>query len=110
MTISIIAVVLVLLVLWMMNTKRSLAIMCENANNAMNQIGVQLSSRFDALTALLDLTKGYAAQEAQTLLSSVKSRRSAITATSTPNDVLKQEEVIPKRLTASPWQRSNARS
>ena len=87
MTISIIAVVLVLLVLWMMNTKRSLAIMCENANNAMN-----------ALTALLDLTKGYAAQEAQTLLSSVKSRRSAITATSTPNDVLKQEEVISEAL------------
>lgn len=98
MTISIIAVVLVLLVLWMMNTKRSLAIMCENANNAMNQIGVQLSSRFDALTALLDLTKGYAAHEAQTLLSSVKSRRSAITATSTPNDVLKQEEVISEAL------------
>ena len=94
MTISIIAVVLVLLVLWMMNTKRSLAIMCENANNAMNQIGVQLSSCFDALITLLSLTKGYAANESQTLIETVKSRRSVIAANSTPEDVLKQEGVI----------------
>ena len=58
MTIIIIAVVLVLLVLWVMNTQRTLVAMDENINNAMSQIGVQLSSRFDALTALLDLTKG----------------------------------------------------
>jgi hypothetical protein len=32
----------------------------ENISNAMSQIGVQLSSRLDALTALLDLTEGYA--------------------------------------------------
>jgi LemA protein len=31
----------------------------ENIRNAMSQIGVQFSSRFDALTVLLDLTKGY---------------------------------------------------
>ena len=31
--------------------------MDENVSNAMSQIGVQLSSRFDALTALLDLAK-----------------------------------------------------
>lgn len=90
----IIAVVLVLLVVWVMSTRRSLAVMDENINNAMSQIGVLLSSRFDALTALLELTKGYAAHESQLLLETIRSRRSVITAKSTPDDVRKQEGLI----------------
>ena len=54
--------------------------------------------RFDALTALLDLAKGYAAHESQTLIETIKSRRSVITATSTPDDVLKQEGIISEAL------------
>ena len=72
--------------------------MDENINNAMSQIGVQLSSRFDALSALLDLTKAYAAHESQTMIETIKSRRSVITASSTPADVLKQEGVITEAL------------
>lgn len=94
----IIGAVLVLLILWAISVRRRLAVMEENINNAMGQIGVQLSSRFDALTALLDLTRGYAAQEAQTLLETLRSRRAAITAASAPEDVLKQEEVISETL------------
>ena len=68
MTILIIIVLLVILVAgWVMSTQRRLVVMDENINNAMSQIGVQLSSRFDALTALLDLAKGYAAHESETL-------------------------------------------
>ena len=93
-----IGIVLVLLVLWGINTQRALVSMDENINNAMSQIGVQLSSRFDALTALLDLTRGYAAHESQTLIETIKSRRSVITATSTPDDVLKQEGIISEAL------------
>ena len=78
-------------VIWGIGVQRRLVAMDENVNNAMSQIGVQLSSRFDALTALLDLAKGYAAHESQTLIETIKSRRSVITATSTPDDVLKQE-------------------
>ena len=55
---------------------------------------MQLSSRFDALTALLDLTKGYARHESETLIETIKSRRSMITAKSTPDDVMRQEGVI----------------
>lgn len=98
MGIIIIIVVIVLLILWVISCQRKLAAMDENINNAMAQIGVQLSSRFDALTALLDLTKGYAAHESQTLIETIKSRRSVITASSTPNDVLKQEGVISEAL------------
>ena len=98
MTILIIIVLLVILVAgWVMSTQRRLVVMDENINNAMSQIGVQLSSRFDALTALLDLAKGYAAHESQTL-ETIKSRRSVITAKSTPQDVLQQEGVISEAL------------
>ena len=99
MTILIIIALLVILVAgWVMSTQRRLVVMDENINNAMSQIGVQLSSRFDALTALLDLAKGYAAHESQTLIETIKSRRSVITAKSTPQDVLQKEGVISEAL------------
>ena len=94
----IIALLVVLLAGWVMSTQRRLVVMDENINNAMSQIWVQLSSRFDALTALLDLAKGYAAHESQTLIETIKSRRSVITAKSTPQDVLQQEGVISEAL------------
>ncbi len=84
--------------MWFVSTQRRLVVLDENINNAMSQIGVQLSSRFDALTALLDLTKGYAKHESETLIETIKSRRSVITAKSTPDDVIRQEGVISEAL------------
>ena len=98
MEITIVVVIIVFLVLWVISCRRKLAVMEENVNNAMAQIGIQISSRFDALTMLLDLTKRYAVNESQTLIESVKSRRSVIIATSTPEDVLKQESIISEAL------------
>ncbi|MGI5997698.1 MAG: LemA family protein [Lutispora sp.] len=95
--IAIIAIIGVI-ILWVISTQRKLVILDENVSNAMSQIGVQLSSRFDALTALLDLTKGYAKHESETLIETIKSRRSVITAKSTPEDVLHQEGVISEAL------------
>ncbi len=94
----IIVLLLAILAIWVLSTQRKLVVMDENVNNAMSQIGVQLSSRFDALTALLDLTKGYASHESQTLIETIKSRRSVITAKSTPDEVRKQEGVISEAL------------
>ncbi|WP_458863283.1 LemA family protein [Acidaminobacterium chupaoyuni] len=88
----------VLVVLWVMSTQRNLVRLDENINNAMSQIGVQLSSRFDALTALLDLTKGYAAHESETLLQTIRARRSVITEKSTPDEVTAQENIITEAL------------
>ena len=65
--IAIVAIAAVI-VLWIISTQRKLVVLDENISNAMSQIGVQLSSRFDALTALLDLTKGYAKHESDTLI------------------------------------------
>lgn len=98
MTLIIVAIIVVVLISWIISVQRRLVAMDENINNAMSQIGVQLSSRFDALTALLDLAKGYAAHESQTLIETIKSRRSVITAKSTPQDVLQQEGVISEAL------------
>ncbi len=87
-----------LIVLWVISTQRKLVVLDENISNAMTQIGVQLSSRFDALTALLDLTKGYARHESEILIETIKSRRNVITAISTTEDVLCQEGIISETL------------
>ena len=86
-------VILVLVVLWFIFTQRKLVVMDENINNAMSQIGVQLSSRWDALTALLDLTKGYAEHEYKTLSDTIR-MRSTITAKSTAAEVNDQENIL----------------
>lgn len=97
-TIVAILVIAVVIVLWLISTQRKLVVLDENISNAMSQIGVQLSSRFDALTSLLDLAKGYAKHESETLIETIRSRRSVITAKSTPDDVLRQEGVITEAL------------
>ncbi|NLY43391.1 MAG: LemA family protein [Clostridiaceae bacterium] len=91
--IAIIAIVAVIVV-WAIFTQRKLVVLDDNIDNAMIQIGVQLSSRFDALMALLYVTKGYAKHESETLIKTVKSKSNAITAKSVPDDVLRQEKVI----------------
>ncbi len=89
---------IILIALWLMATQRRLVILDEKTNHAMSQIGVQMSSRFDALMALLDLTKGYAPNESETIIKTTKSERSSITAKSTPDEVIKQEKIISEAL------------
>lgn len=93
-TIIAIIAVIALIMLWVMSLQQKLVVLDENINNAMSQIGVQLSSRFDALTALLDFTKDYAEDESENLFETIKLRRNLITVKSTPDDVLQQEGVI----------------
>jgi len=88
-----IGALIVIIILWVISTQRSMVALDENINNAMSQIGVQLSSRWDALTSLLDLTKGYADYEYKTITETIKARRS-ITRDSSPEDVRAQENII----------------
>lgn len=94
----IVILLIILLAIWVVSTRRKLVILDENVNNAMSQIGVQISSRFDVTTTLLQLTKGYAGRESLTLIETIKERRSVITAKSTPNEVLGQEGAIAEAL------------
>lgn len=82
------------IVLWTIAAQRKLVVLDENINNAMSQIGMQLASRFDALTALIKVTKDYDSHESETLLATIKAKRSVITVKTSPGDVLYQEEVI----------------
>jgi LemA protein len=93
-TLIAIGVIIGAIFFWTMSAQRRLVVLDENTNNAMNQIGVQLSCRFDALTVLLNITKGYAGQESETLIETIKSARSDITAKSSSGDVLRQETII----------------
>ena len=95
--IAIIAI-LALIVIWIITTQRKLVVLDENAKNAMSQIGVQMSGRFAALMALLDLIKDYAGQESGIPIETIKARRNIISALSTPDDVLRQERIISETL------------
>jgi LemA protein len=93
-TIIAVLVIIAVFVLWVLSTQRRLVILDENISNSMNQIGVQLSSRFDALMAILNLIKEYETNECEPLIEMVRSRRRSITAKSTPDEVLRQEGII----------------
>ncbi|NMB19126.1 MAG: LemA family protein, partial [Erysipelothrix sp.] len=80
------------------STQRKLVVLDENISNAMSQIGMQMSSRFDVLLTLLDLTKGYAKDESEALIEAIKLRRSVVMAKSTPDDVMRQEMIISEAL------------
>lgn len=94
----IIAALVVILILWLISTQRKLVVLDENISNALSQIGVQLSSRFDALTSLLELTQGYAQHEAETLRETIAARRSVITPASSAADITAQENLITEAL------------
>lgn len=79
---------------WSVIMQRKLVMLDENISNAMCLIGVQMSSQYDVLMFLLELAKGYAAHHCEKLIEMVRSERSMIMATSTPDDVLRQESII----------------
>ena len=89
----IVLVIAILLVVWFIGVQRMLVSLDENVNNAMSQIGVNLTSRFDALTGLLDLVKGYNEHEYKTLSDVIKMRTS-IGSRSKASDVEAQENMI----------------
>ena len=93
MIVLVLIVLLVLAVAWFIGVQRMLVSLDENVNNAMSQIGVNLTSRFDALTGLLDLVKGYNEHEYKTLSDVIK-MRSSIGSHSKASEVDAQENII----------------
>ena len=89
----VIVALLLLCVLWAVSVQRSLVSKDEICQNALSQIGVQQQSRWDALTALVDLVKSYNEHEYDTL-KDVIAQRKAINGNSSAADTQKQEELI----------------
>ena len=91
-TIIVIAVVAVL-VLWIISAQRKLVNAEELTKNAMSQIGVQQSSRWDALTALVELIKSYNEHEYKSLKDVIASR-SSINSNSTAAEAQAQDNMF----------------
>nr|MCR5307441.1 LemA family protein [bacterium] len=76
--IAIVALVLIIVigfVAWYIKTGNRLLGMQEDCDNAVSQIDVYLTKRFDTLSKMLDITKGYAKHEKETLIGVVEMRR-----------------------------------
>lgn len=90
----IIGVVLLLIVLWYIGVMNKLRQLEVKVDEAMSGIDVALTKRFDALTKMLETTKGYAKHEAETLEKVIKWRQGI------PNDAtLEQKQEFAKQLT-----------
>ena len=83
MEILIIVILLIALFpFWVVSTRRRLTVMNENVESAINQIGVQLSSRYDMLAAALNQAKDYDVRTACNLIAKVNFHRCVITSVS----------------------------
>ena len=93
MTVIIIIAIVAILVLWVISVQRKLVKHEEICKNGLSQIGVQQSSRWDALKALAELTKGYSDHEYKTITDTIAQRR-PITAASSSSDANAQENLF----------------
>lgn len=97
MTALIIVAALALIIIWGISVQRTLVGQDEKCKNAMSQIGVQQTSRWDALTALAELTKSYNEHEYNTI-KDVIAQRAVINGGSTAADADAQENMITQAL------------
>jgi len=94
-TLFVIIALAALLVLWFISVQRNLINRDELCKNSLSQIGVQQKSRWDALTALVELTKSYNEHEYNTLRDVIAMRKN-ITGNSDVNEVEEQEKMLAK--------------
>ena len=76
----VVVVILAILIFWGIGVQNKLVKADEISKNALKQINVQQMSRYDAIKALVKLTREYAGHENDTLIKVVEARK--ITATS----------------------------
>ena len=93
-TLIIVLVVLAALVLWGISMQNKLVQSDELCNNALKQINVQQISRYDALKALIKLTREYASYESETLEKVIAQRRITSSANPTAADINANEQVL----------------
>ncbi|MBR4366572.1 MAG: LemA family protein [Bacteroidaceae bacterium] len=91
------AVVLITFFIYGVSQQRTLVKYDEMVNNSMSNISVQLKSRWDAVLALVKMTKGYSDYEHQAMMDIISQRRIAIV--KSPEQVADQEAAIGQVLT-----------
>ncbi|MBR0287127.1 MAG: LemA family protein [Bacteroidales bacterium] len=92
-TIIVIAVI-ALLVIWVISVQNKLVKKDEICNNALKQINVQQISRYDALQALVKLTREYAGYEADTLQKVIEARKITSSPAPTAAEINANEQAL----------------
>lgn len=93
-TIIIILVILAALVLWGISMQNKLVQSDELCNNALKQINVQQVSRYDAIKALVKLTREYASYESETLEKVIAQRKITSAANPTISEINENEAAL----------------
>lgn len=73
--VAVVAVIIIGVVVWFVKGQNRLVHAEELVGNSLSQIGVQQASRWDALTTLADLTRGYSDQEYKTIMDTIAARQ-----------------------------------
>ena len=94
MTLIIVIAIVAILVLWVISVQNRLVKSDELCNNALKQINVQQVSRYDALQALVKLTREYASYEADTLQKVVDARKITSSAAPTAAEIDANEKAL----------------
>lgn len=94
MTLIIVIAVIAVIVLWVISCQNKLVKADEFCNNSLKQINVQQVSRFDAIKALVKLTKEYAAYESETLEKVIAQRNVVASVNPTVADINANEAAI----------------
>ena len=82
----------VIIVLYFIGVQRNLVKLDEMMKNSLGQINAQLKTRWDAVTALVQMTKQYAEYEHNTMMDVIKERR--MSSVSSAEDVNSQNSAI----------------
>ena len=94
MTLIIVIVVVALLVLWVISVQNKLVKSDELCKNALKQINVQQVTRYDAIKALVKLTREYASYESETLQKVIEARRITTSAAPTVAEINANEAAL----------------
>ena len=94
MTLILLLAVAAVLILWVISIQNKLVKSDEICNNALKQINVQQMSRYDALLALVKLTREYSSYEAETLQKIVEARKITSSPAPTVDDINANESAL----------------
>jgi LemA protein len=95
-------IIITALVLWIIALQRRLMVLEANVGNAVSQIGIQLSSQWDALEVLVSLAEEYMGPEEKAVMETIKERH-PITKVSSTEDIARQHKItweITEKITA----------
>ena len=93
-TVIVILAIVALLVLWGISVQNKLVQSDELCNNALKQINVQQVSRYDAIQALVKLTREYASYESETLQKVNSMRKITASAKPTVDEINANEAAL----------------